>query len=183
VFDSECDPEPFAGTSWMAPREVEGRLGLVFLEEVPGTNPNVGSLNTNLDCALVQKDSDEIDGLPAWADFESGPTLDFDGVGYSVDLANAGIEIAAGVAFFRVSEAADGRDYNDDGQLNDVVLFLNPLLSCGPVPMATSSFVPGQVVTTDRVRGAAFLSSESQAGIDFNEDGDATDLVVRYFSF
>jgi hypothetical protein len=183
VFDAQCDPEPFAGTSWMADEAVGDRLALVFLEEVPGTNPDVGSLNTNLDCAFVAKDADKTDGLPVWADFEAGPTLDFDGVGYSVDLANAGIEIAVGFAFFRVSEAADGRDYNGDGQMNDVVLFRNPLLACDPVPMATSSLVPGQVVTTDGQRGAAFLSSESQAGIDFNDDGDATDLVVRFFAF
>lgn len=185
IFDTECDSEPFAGTSWMAAEEVGDRLALVFLEEVPGTNPNVGSLNTNLDCGLVAKDQppDKTDGLPVWADFEAGPTLDFDGVGYSVDLNNAGIEIAGSFAFFRVSEAADNRDYNNDGQKNDVVLFRNPLLACGPVSMATSSLVPGQVITTDRQRGAAFLSSESQAGIDFNDDGDKVDLVVRYFSF
>lgn len=183
VFDSDCDSEPFAGTSWMAAKAVGRRLALVFLEEVPGTNPDVGSLNTNLDCDLVAKDSDKLDGLPVWADFQSGPTLDFDGVGYAVDLGNAGIEIAGDFAFFRVSEAADNRDYNNDGQKNDVVLFRNPLLACDPVPMATSSLVPGQVITTDRQRGAAFLSSETQAGVDFNLDGDMTDLVVRYFTF
>ncbi len=183
VFDSNNVSEPFAGTTWMAAESVGGRLGLVFLEEVPGTNPNVGSLNTNLNCALVSKDSDKVDGLPVWADFESGPTLDFDGMGYAVDLTNAGIEVAAGYAFFRVSESADNRDYNNDGQTNDVVLFRNPLTTCGPVAMATSSLVVGQSITTDGVSGAAFLASETQAGVDFNEDGDQTDLVVRYFRF
>lgn len=183
IFDSNNVSEPFAGASWMAPEAVGGRLALTFLEEVPGTNVNVGSLNTNLDCALVAKDSDKTDGLPVWADFESGPTLDFDGMGYAVDLANAGIELAGGYAFFRVSEAADNRDYNADGDKLDVVLFRNPLTTCGPVPMATSSLVAGQAITTDSLRGAAFLSSESQAGVDFNEDGDTGDLVVRYFRF
>jgi hypothetical protein len=184
VFDDDGDSEPFAATSWMAAEPVGDRLGLVFLEEGPGeTNADVGSLNTNLDCALVAKDSDKTDGLPVWADFESGPILDFDGVGYSVDAANAGIEIASGFAFFRVSEAADNRDYNNDSDTADVVLFRNPLTTCGPVPMATSSLVTGPVLTTDRDAGAAFLSSETQAGIDFNGDGDETDLVVRYFRF
>jgi hypothetical protein len=183
VFDSDCDSEPFAGTNWMAAEAVGDRLALVFLEDVPGTNPNVGSLNTNLDCALVAKDTDKTDGLPVWADFETGPTLDFDGVGYAVDLNNPGIAIVGSFAYFRVSEAADNRDYNADGQLNDVVLFRNPLVSCGPVPMATSSLAPGQVITTDGLRGAAFISSEPQANIDFNEDGDKFDQVVRFFSF
>ncbi|NOT32391.1 MAG: hypothetical protein HOP15_18250, partial [Planctomycetes bacterium] len=183
IFDSNNNSEPFAGTAWMAPESVGGRLALVFLEEVPGTNANVGSLNTNLSCALVAKDSDKTDGLPVWADFEAGPTLDFDGMGYAVDFANAGIEIAGNYVFFRVSEAADNRDYNADGAKDDVVLFRNPLTTCGPVPMATSSLVAGQAITTDRASGAAFLSSETQAGIDFNLDGDQADLVVRYFRF
>lgn len=184
VFDSNGKSEPFAGTSWMAADAVNGRLPLVYLEEVPGaTNPDLGSLNTNLDCNLVVKDSDKVDGLPVWADFESGPTLDFDGMGYAVDTANAGIVIASNFAFFRVSESADNRDYNNDGQINDVVLFRNPLTTCGPIAMATSSLITGPVITTDGVRGAGFLSSESQAGIDFNNDGDTGDLVVRFFRF
>jgi hypothetical protein len=183
VFDDDGDSEPFAGTSWMAAEAVGDRLPLVFLEEVPGTNPDVGSLNTNLDCNLVVKDTDKTDGLPVWADFEAGPTLDFDGMGYAVDLANAGLEIAGAHAFFRVSESADARDYNGDGQTNDLVLFRNPLTTCGPVPMATSSAIVGPVVTTDRASAAAFLSSESQAGVDFNQDGDTGDVVVRYFRF
>lgn len=181
IFDSQGDSEPFAGTSWMAAESVGGRLGLVFLEEVPGTNTNVGSLNTNVNCAPVAKDSDKTDGLPVWADFESGPTLDFDGMGYAVDKANAGIELVDNFAFFRVSESDDNRDYNADGQINDIVLFRNPLTTCGPVPMATSSLVAGQAIETDGVRGAAFLSSETQADVDFNGDGDKTDLVARWF--
>ena len=165
----------------MAAEAVGGRLGIVFLEEVPGTNADVGSINTNLNCAFTQKDSDKTDGLPVWADFESGPTLDFDGMGYAVDKTNAGIALVDNYAFFRVSEADDNRDYNADGQINDIVLFRNPLTTCGPVPMATSSLVAGAAIETDGVRGAAFLSSESQAGVDFNGDGDETDLVVRWF--
>lgn len=181
VFDEDGDSEPYAGTSWMAADAVGNRLALVFLEEVPGTNPDVGSLNTNLNCSFTAKDGDKTDGLPVWADFESGPTLDFDGMGYAVDKANAGIQLTGNFAFFRVSETDDNRDYNADGQINDVVLFRNPLTTCGPVPMATSSLVVGQAIVTDGTVGAAFLSSESQAGEDFNGDGDETDLVVRYF--
>lgn len=184
VFDTTGKSEPFAGTTWMAPEQVGDRLPLVFLEEVPGmTNPNLGSLNTNLDCALVVKDNDEIDGLPVWADFEGGPTLDFDGMGYAVHKTNAGIEIAAGFAWFRVSEADDNRDYNGDGQANDVVLFRNPLTSCNPAPFGTASLISGPVLITDRVAGAAFFADEAMASVDFNADGDTGDVVVRYFRF
>jgi len=182
VFDTDGDSEPFAGTSWMAAAPVGDRLGMTFLEEVPGTNPDVGPLNTNLDCSLVPKDSDKTDALPVWPDFESGSTLDFDGLGYAIDP-TTGVVIASGFAFFRVSETDDNRDYNADGDTSDLVLFRNPLTVCAPAAMATSSSTGGDVITTDGVLGAAFLSSEAQAGIDFNSDGDATDLVVRYFRF
>jgi hypothetical protein len=184
VFDSTGSSEPFAGTTWLAAEAVGDRLPLVFLEEVPGeTNANVGSLNTNLDCDLVLKDSDKTDGLPVWADFEGGPTLDFDGVGYAVHQTNAGIEIAAGFVFFRVSEADDARDYNGDNQMNDVVLFRNPLTSCNPAPLGTASLVPGPVLITDRVAGGAFFTDEAMAGVDLNADGDMGDVVLRYFRF
>src|SRR5262249_17848031 len=129
------------------------------------------------------KDNDVTDALPVWADFESGPILDFDGMGYAVDKNNPGIEIAANFAFFRVSESDDNRDYNNDGAKDDVVLFRNPLTTCGPVPMATSSTIASQVIFTDRLTGAAFFSSEAEAELDFNNDGDTSDIVVRYFRF
>lgn len=182
VFDEDGDSEPFAGTSWMAKDPVGSRLALTFLEEVPGLNPDVDSLNSNVDCALMLKDTDKTDALPVWVDFEVGPTLDFDGVGFAVDPDNAGIVLAAGLAFFRVSEEDDNTDYNADSDEVDFVLMFNPLTTCGPFPMATSSPVD-QPVIDDGDLGAAFLSSETQAGEDFNQDGDTTDLVVRYFLF
>ncbi len=183
IFDSDGDSEPFAGTSWLAPAPVGGRLGVTFLEEVPGTNANVGSLNTNLDCDFVPKDTDKLDALPVWADFESGPVLDWDGVGYAVDPMNAGIVVAGGVVFFRVSESADNLDYNADGDENDVMLFRNPLTTCTPVSMGVSSPIAGEVIVTDGLGAGAFLASESQAGVDYDGDGDTSDLVVRYFLF
>jgi len=183
VFDAGGHSEPFAGTDWMAAESVDGRLGVSFQEEVPGTNPMVGSLNTNLNCNFFAKDSDKTDVLPVWADFESGPVLDWDGVGFALADGNAGIVIAAGFAFFRVSEANDNLDYNGDGDKADEMLFRNPLTTCEPVAMAVSSAIVSPVITTDRLQGGAFLSSESKAGVDFNHDGDTTDLVVRYFMF
>lgn len=183
VFDTDGDSEPFAGTDWMAAEPTGDRLGITFLEEVPGTNPNMGSINSNLDCSLVLKDADKTDALPVWADFETGPTLDWDGVGYAVDGGRAGITIAAGFAFFRVSENDDNRDYNGDGDQDDVVLFRNPLTACAPVAMATSSGLSTLTITTDGVQGAAFLTDESAMNTDVNGDGDTADAFVRYFLF
>ncbi len=175
--------EPYAGASWMAADEQTFRLALAFQEEVPGTNPLVPSLNNNLDCGVFLKDSDRTDSLPVWADFEAGPVLDFDGIGFAVDPLDAGIVIAGGHAFFRVDEAADSIDHNLDGVLDDCVLMRNPIATCAPSVLATLSSLPGPAVVTDGELGAALVASESAAGEDYNKDGDTTDLVVRFFFF
>jgi hypothetical protein len=182
VFDSDGDSEPFAGTSWMAKDPVGDRLALTFLEQVPGTNLKVDSLNSNVECNLVPKDTDLVDALPVWVDFEEGPTLDFDGVGFAVDPAEAGIAIAGGYAFFRVSEAADNRDYTGDGDELDVVVMRNPLTTCGPFAMDPSTTIDQPVIESDGTFGGAYLTEEGP-GRDLNEDGDVTDLIVRYFLF
>ncbi len=175
--------EPYAGASWMASDEQSSRLGVAFQEEVPGTNPLVPSLNNNLDCGVVLKDTDRTDSLPVWADFEFGPVLDFDGVGFALDPVDPGIVIAGGQAFFRVDEAADSIDHNRDGVLDDRVLMRNPLVTCGPNVLATLSSLSGPAVVTDGELGAALVASESAAGEDYNKDGDTNDLVVRFFLF
>jgi hypothetical protein len=180
---SPLTSEPYAGTSWLGPDEYLDRVGAVFLEEVPGTNPMVGSLNNNLDCGLFAKDMDMVDGLPVWLDFEQGPVLDFDGVGYAVDKANAGVRVSGAWAFFRACEASDGLDHNADGVLDDVVLMRNGVASCTPAVMGDASTVPGPLLFTDGVAGGAFFSDETMAGEDLNGDGDADDLVVSHFVF
>ena len=171
--------EPYAGASWMAPEQEGGRLGLAFQERVPNLNLN----NFTLECTALTKDSDATDSLPIWMDFEGGPTLDFDGVGFALDADNAGIVLARGYAFFRVSEAADATDYNLDGDTGDVILMRNPTAACAPRAMATSHPQDGPVIITDGLRGAAFLCSELMAGVDLNGDGDPNDTLVRYFAF
>jgi hypothetical protein len=173
--------EPFAGTSWLSDDSEFNVLPATFLEEVPGSNPRVGSLNTNDRCGLLLKDNDVTDALPTWLDFNRSKTLDFDGVGYAVDRTNAGLVIAVGTVFFRVDEAADSRDYDRDGVLDDIVLMRNPTHFCGPVPMGPVGRQQGPVIVTDGFQGALFLGDETQSGDDFNGDGDSNDLVVRYF--
>lgn len=174
--------EPFVGVSWMAPEEQQSRLGVAFQEVVPNV-----SLNNNVDCNLVVKDADVTDSLPTWARFTgSGGSLQllFPGVGYALATNNAGIQLLEGNAFFRVSEANDDLNYNTGGgDETDFILFRNPLSSCKPVGMATVSSTSAPVVYSDGFASAALFSSEADAETDFNEDGDETDLVVRYFRF
>ena len=178
--------EPFAGADWMAAEETFGRLGITFQERVPGSNPQVPSLNTNLRCGFFRKDMDLADSLPVWLDFEAGPILDFDGVGFAVDPVNAGVSTQTNTAFFVVDEAFDNFDHNDDGDFADKLLFRNPTNQCQPILMSglvSGASVIGPVIHTDGLNGAMFIASEAADGEDLNGDNDALDFVVRYFRF
>ncbi|MCI0636428.1 MAG: hypothetical protein L0206_21300 [Actinobacteria bacterium] len=174
--------ENFVGLSWMGEDEANDRLAMAFQESVTGD-----TLNVDLFCDFVTKDADATDSLPVWADFEGGgfPILDFDGQGYAILEADPGIVIANGWVFYRVSEAADNFDYNNDSDENDVILFRNPQTTCATFAMATASTLAGTnpVVETDGLTGCVFMTSEFQAGLDMNEDGDTNDLVPRWFPF
>ena len=178
-FGTGLSGEPYAGASWLAAEEDAGRLGVGFEESVPGINLN----NFSLGCDVVTKDNDTTDSLPVWMDFESGPTLDFDGVGFAVEPAEIGLQVSRGWVFFRVSEAADATDYNEDGDMLDIVVMRNPTLSCQPRVLATGHSQDTPAVFTDDEVGAAFFSSEFSAGRDLNGDGDSNDTVLRHFEF
>lgn len=173
--------EPYVGLGWMAAEASAGRLGMGFQESVPGI-----TLNVELLCDFLEKDTDTLDILPVWADLEGGGSiLDFDGQGYALHAVDPGITIANGWVFYRVSESADNRDYNGDGAMTSQILVRNPQLTCNTTIMATASSLPGQnpVVVTDGVTGGVFIASEFQAQVDFNDDGDIDDLVPRWFRF
>jgi len=174
--------EPFASPGWMAAESTLGRLPISFRETLPGTNPLVPSLNVNVDCAFFAKDADLVDELPVWLDFE-GRVLDFDGMGIALATGNPGLELARFTAFFRVSEAEDSFDHNEDGDLGDVVLLSNPVSACSPRFLTTASNLPGPVVHTDGLGTATVFVDETLDGVDYNQDGDADDLVVRYFEY
>ena len=170
----------FVGANWMADGPQESRLGLAWMEEVHGF-----TLNVDLFCDFFEKDADAADSLPIWADVTGGGVLDFDGQGYALVENDPGIVLARGFAFYRVSEASDNQDYNNDGDMSDAILFRNPQTQCATVAMGTASSLGGvnPVIVTDAVKGAVYLASEFQAGIDFNGDGDMNDLVPRWFVF
>ena len=98
----------------------------------------------------------------------AGPVLDFDGQGYALHETDPGVVQAKGWAFYRVSEANDATDYNNDGDTGDVILFRNPQTQCNTFAMGTSSSLPGNnpAVVTDAIKGGVFLASEFQAEVD-----------------
>lgn len=179
--------EPYVGASWMAPEEVATRLPIAYEERVSGL-----ALNTNVDCDLVPKDADATDSVASWPRLRSelerniiepDHPMTFPGIGYAVVADNPGFAIINSVIYFRVSEAQDGRDYNGDEDTDDICLFRTPLGTGCPIDfVSVTDSNPGPVAAGD-IRGVGFLAAESAEGVDYNEDGDILDTVVRYIVF
>jgi hypothetical protein len=92
---------------------------------------------------------------------------------------------AGGNIFFRLSEAGDDRDYNNNGTKTDFVLTRNPLGStgCSPTALGTLHSLVGSALISDNVRGGVFFTEEADALVDVNKDGDQTDFVLRWMRF
>jgi hypothetical protein len=179
VFDHSNPPTPpinAAGTGWMGSRPEGDVFGVAFPESFVGAD--------------VNGDGDMLDSLPSWASFSPGNTeLDFPGVPAATDADNAGIDIAAGVAFYRVDEAADGRDWNGDNDFIDKVLFRTTAATgLNSFYIASLLDQPGPAIFrppfgSGLEYAVAFLANEAidgPGGVDFNNDGDFTDIVLRY---
>jgi hypothetical protein len=173
----------YAGASWMRERHDRLRLNVAFQESVSGANINVHNP------PVAGEDLDSTDSLPTFPDFSGASTLTYPGVAIAVKASNAGMVIGREVAFYRVDEAADSRDWNNDGDETDMILFRTSLSQGASVGM--SVIEPGPLSTRLAVEldeigtpnGAAFLADEGSSGMDFDGDGDTTDLVLRYFVY
>jgi hypothetical protein len=160
-----------AGTDWMAERPQRDRLAMTYQEAVHGAPINTGG------------DSDPNDSIPTFARFDPIDDFDFPGPPLAGQANNAGIALSDNdLAFYRVDEGADNRDWNSDGDKEDLVLFRTTVST-----LQDSTFLD---VLNDLQRpavelggtvGAAYLADEAMAHADFNQDGDAFDLVLRWF--
>ena len=93
---------------------------------------------------------------------------------------NAGLVLVGDVAFVRVDEAEDERDFNEDGDRLDQVLIRHTIFPLGgPRYVATLNALPIPAVIRGAGDTVAFLQEEAQSGRDANGDGDATDFVLR----
>ena len=170
-------PARFVGTTFLAREQANSALGVGFLE---GTNNE----NLNRGCTGVLKDADTTDVLPVWVRFNSSNQLIVNGTGFALETGNTGIVVFGGRVYFRVSEAADNVDYNNDGQLDAAILMRIPQGACEPVAMSVlNSVAVPSIVTSNGATGAVFLCDEAQADLDLNGDGDQSDFVLRYFRF
>jgi hypothetical protein len=180
------------GGSWMAETPDRSRLAVAMQEASYGS---LGSAGANLnahDPPLPGEDLDQLDSVPVFAQFTGTvPFLDLPGATVAVKKLDAGIAIAGDLAFYRVSEAEDSRDWNDDGLETGYILFRTSLgrgISAASGPMNSVPGRPAVEFDTEdpNPRGAAFLADEhyqGSPGTDFDGDGDKTDLVVTYFLF
>jgi hypothetical protein len=165
---SQANTQP-AGASWLNELEGDVRIAVGFQEEVLGLPINA-------------RDNDLLDSIPVFARFDPADDLDFPGPAIAIDADNAGVTLAGAAALFRVEEAADNFDWNDDGDKNDRVLFRTDLATSGQTFLVSTlnNLTRPAVVTDVADVGAAFLADEAAAEADLNQDGDQNDFVVRY---
>lgn len=182
-FTHGSAPTSFVGASWMAEQPDRTRLDVALEERVNNVNINAHTP------AIVGEDTDAGDSVPTFADFVGSSTLSFPGVAIAVDEDNSGIVIARGFGFYRVSEAEDSRDWNNDGDETDFVLWRTSLSQGTSTYMGISNSLSRAAITVnlrENPSGGAYFALESQqgvGGIDLNGDGDTNDYVVRYFLF
>jgi hypothetical protein len=178
-FHSPSDAVPAGvpvGVTWMTTDIQTNNRNLMAIEEsVTGIDQN--------------DDGDLLDSFPTFPKVQSGSVLTFPGIALAVSSTNAGIVTAAGVGYFRVSEAAHGgTDFNADGDATDFTLRRVVLTTSEPsVHMGTLNSLARPAVQFDSESAPKFgvmLFQESMQGLsgtDINNDGDANDFVPRYF--
>jgi hypothetical protein len=180
------DPLDGNAASWTTDHSPSGGVqpaGASCLEELVGVaRVAVGFQEAVLGLPINARDGDLLDSIPVFARFDPADDLDFPGPAIAVDADNAGVVVANGTALFRVDEAADNFDWNDDGDKTDRVLFRSDVASSGATFfIGTLNNLTRPAVVADPLNvGAAFLADEAAAGADLNLDGDQNDFVVRF---
>jgi len=170
---------PYAGATWMREKRDHTRLNVAFKESVNNININVHTP------PVAGEDLDTADSVPTFAYF-SGTTLSYPGVAIAVQASNSGSVIGRDIAFYRVDEAADSRDWNGDGDETDMILFRTSLTAGTSTAMGVLNSLTRLAVDLDEVgnpTGAAFLADEAIDGVDYNGDGTTNGYVVRYFVY
>jgi len=163
--------EAFVGVTWMQEQPGRSVLPLGFLEEYTFASNG---------------DGDTTDTFPVWADFDGGFTeLLFPGVTRAVEATNVGLVVQSNLVAFRVSEAADGIDWNGDGDMTDHILFRSGVTPSfvSFVGEITNDVRPTLAVDRAMTFGGAFVGDEGAATADLNGDTDTVDDVLRYFRF
>jgi hypothetical protein len=171
-FNHSSTGSSWATAIWMGELPGRTRLGIAYAESSNGVDLN--------------GDGDELDSVPTYADLIPGSPgrLSFPGASLALEPANAGISLANGWGYFRVSELQHGSDINVNGQADDILLFRVNLGNGSLVNMGALNTLARPSIETepDGLSGAgAFLFDETIIGVNVSADTDANDLVPRFF--
>ncbi len=169
--DLSANAELYVDTDYLVSDGDAERLLLSISEDPLGSSQNT--------------DSDTLDFIPAIASFVAD--IDFGVSRVALDPMRGGLVFTDDIFFYRADEAEDSRDWNGDGDMNDIVI-----LRVG-VQSGFTAYVAG-VASLDRsvlavgddaqpVLGGAIIANEAAEGIDHNGDGDTNDFTLRYFRF
>ncbi|MFT5049741.1 MAG: hypothetical protein ACI8QZ_001134 [Chlamydiales bacterium] len=174
TFDHGSGGSFFGGASWMMETRGRTRLLIGRPEDVDGTNENV----------VFGADADTLDSLPGFLQF-SGTRLSFPTARLAVESGNAGVVIAGGLGFYRVSESEESLDWNQDGDMSDFILARSTFSSGFTTFIGVINDLAGrnamEVDPDGATVGAAIISDERLTGTDLNGDGDSMDYVLRHF--
>lgn len=173
-FTHSSGNNAFVGASWLGEEPDHARVEIALQEAVNGSTLNPGG------------DGDALDSVPTFAVF-SGSNLVFPGVAVAVQQSNAGITALDNFGFFRVDEAADNRDWNGDGDKNDIVLMRVSFSQSTTAVMGTllqglnGPVIPVQFGVTQN--GGAFVFNEAGvggSGSDISGDGTIHPFVAWF---
>jgi hypothetical protein len=182
----------YIGASWMA--EMPDRSHLLAAIQEASYGP-AGAPGQNINSHIPPipgEDTDTLDSVPTFPLLTGSPTfLGFPGIAIAVQTGNSGIVIARNIGFYRVSEAEDSRDWDSDGLETGFVLFRTSLTQGVSTSMGPLNSIPGRPSVEFNTEesspvGCVFIADEQllgAGGTDLNTDGDATDLVISYFTF
>ena len=128
------------------------------------------------------QDADQDDVFPVVIRFEPEGEVDMVFAGYPVATlpTNPGLTVRNDYVLFRVSEAAENVNFSKDPDYGDAVLLKYHLDQGNLRYVSLLNKLPGDAAVTDGVSHAAFLADEAHGIVDYNQDGDKDDLVVRY---
>ncbi|TDJ73666.1 MAG: hypothetical protein E2O39_05320 [Planctomycetota bacterium] len=182
-FDHGTSSSFYGGATWM--REVLDREHLMV-----AMPEDVEDININIPPGKTGPDQDTNDSIPSFSRFNNEPRFIFAIARVALLPDNAGMLIARNHGYYRVDESDDSRDWNEDGDMNDIVLFRTHLSTGNSKYMSPviEDFQGRGVIFVDLMddspRGGAMIADEASQGtngVDYNGDGDKNDLVIRYF--
>ena len=181
--------DPFDGDTaeWTAvTRSSNGTpLGAAWFVEDPTKGGFLcGDEEERIGFACNSGDTDTDDVFAVAARFAPGAAdeVEWTGYCYAAESFNVGMVVLGNSAFFRASEAEQGRDINEDGDETDMVLLRHSIFPLGRlyfVDVLNNLLEPAVVRGDERV---VFFVDEAMAGEDRNGDGDMLDLVPSSIS-